>query len=102
MFIDVDANFFEYEEEFRVREAEHAERSLVFEPLFFSRTFGRSQIRDLKGDFFLQRHDFQASCGADGQTALEEIDGVCFAWDVEFIEVAEELGGSLFEAEAGS
>ena len=62
VFVAVDAYFFEGEEEFAVREAEHAEGFLVADAMGDGCAGGGLEIGDGEGEFLVQGHDFDSLC----------------------------------------
>lgn len=63
---------------------------------------GGFEIWDRKGDFLIESHDLEPFRCGDSEAGVEEVDRVCFAWDVKIVKVAEKLRGSFSNAEAGA
>ena len=103
MFVDVDADFLEDEQELRVREAEHAQGLLIAEPGGDGGAIRWLQVGDREWDFLVQRHHLDAPGRADGEGGVEEVERVGLACNVEIVKVSEELRCALLlDPEAGT
>ena len=102
MLVDVDPDFLEDEQELRVGEAEHAQRSLITDALGDGSAVRRFEVGDAKGNFFVEGHDLDTPRRGNSEAGVEKVDGVAFAGDVEIVKVPEKLRRALAEAEAAA
>lgn len=100
VFVDVDGAFGVGDEELAVAEAEHAQRSEVFDAVGDRAEVGLclgvglfgAEIGDGPGLFLVDGEDFDATVGGDGEGRVEHVDAVAFSGDVEFVVFAKEFG----------
>src|SRR6266536_1086501 len=89
--VNVHGTFLIAEEKFGVRETEHAQRLLVRQSrrnVRYGRIFG---VGYAHWNFLVERHEFEAFEGGDGDVSMEEIYCEAFGWDIKLVEFAEEF-----------
>lgn len=115
--VDVQGQVLEREEEFDFREPEHAQGTLVGGAVLHLLHGGGAaagaaagvvgvrggggggggggvEVGDGEGEFLVEGEDLETLGGGDGERAVEEVDGVGVAPDVELVEFAEEGSGA--------
>lgn len=100
VFVDVDGALGVGDEELAITEAEHAQRSEVFDAVGDGAEIGLclgvglfgAEIGNGPGLFLVDGEDFNAAVGGDGEGRVEHVDIVAFGGDVEFVVFAEEFG----------
>ena len=90
--VDVDGALLVREQEFALAESEHAERLELVDPGGDGADGRGLGVGDGKGELLVEREDFDAAGGGDGERGVEEVECVSVGGNVEVVEVAEELG----------